>query len=237
MTGDMKRDAVKRLSASLEDYLEAIFWAVAATGRARPRDIAKRLHVKASSVTGALQVLAAKDYVQYEPYEAVTLTRAGFDAGARVARRHHILRVHLTELLGIDEETADQGACRLEHGIPPVVVDRLVQFHSFLKNLPSECRQHVMSFSENGRDGRLPEDVGVGDTTVADLKVGQQGVIAAVKANGSISQRLTGMGLGWGALIKVEEIGPKGTPIQVAIRGQRSVLCKHEAESIVVIGR
>lgn len=234
---NMNSRQVKQLSDSLEDYLEAIFWAVAAKGRARPRDIAQQLGVKASSVTGALQTLAEKDYVQYEPYEAITLTRAGFEAGAQVARRHHILRTHFTELLGIDEATADRGACRLEHGIPLVVVDRLAGFHSFLKSLPAECRQRVMSFGECGRQGTLVADADVGQTTVADLKVGQQGVITAVKRNGSVSRRLTHMGLGWGALIGVEGIGSMGTSIQVVIRGQRSVLRKHEAESIVVIGR
>jgi DtxR family Mn-dependent transcriptional regulator len=233
----MKTNGATQLSASLEDYLEVIFWAVAAHGRARPRDIARQLQVKGSSVTGALQALAENDYVQYEPYEAITLTRAGFEAGARVARRHHILRTHLTELLGVDEQTADPAACRLEHGIPPVVVDRLAEFHLFIKSLPAECRKRVMSFGQDSRKGVSAADADVWQTTVADLKVGQQGVIMAVKQNDSVSRRLAEMGLGWGALIEVEGIGPMGTPVQVAIRGQRSFLCKHEAESVVVIGR
>jgi DtxR family Mn-dependent transcriptional regulator len=233
----MKTNGVTRLSASLEDYLEVIFWAVAAKGRTRPRDIARQLQVRASSVTAALRSLAEKDYVRYEPYEAVTLTQEGFEAAARVARRHHVLRVHLTDLLGVDEETADQGACRLEHGIPSVVVDRLIGFHAFLRSLPVECRQRVMSYGERGRQGMLSRDDGVGQATVADLQVGQQGVITGVNRNGSVCRRLVEMGLGWGALVEVEGIGPMGDPVRVRVRGQRSSLRKHEAKRIAVIVR
>ena len=49
-----------KISASLEDYLEAIFWIVKSKGAARAKDIAERLRVKASSVTGALQALKEK---------------------------------------------------------------------------------------------------------------------------------------------------------------------------------
>ena len=51
-----------KLSASLEDYLEAIFWIAQSKGAARAKDIATKLSVKASSVTGALQALKEKKY-------------------------------------------------------------------------------------------------------------------------------------------------------------------------------
>ena len=41
------------LTASMEDYLEAIFYIVAEKGAARAKDISKRLKVNHSSVTGA----------------------------------------------------------------------------------------------------------------------------------------------------------------------------------------
>ncbi len=75
------------LSESLEDYLEAIYHLVAEKQVARSRDIATRLRVGRSSVTGALQALSEKGLVNYEPYEAITLTRGGRAAAARRARR------------------------------------------------------------------------------------------------------------------------------------------------------
>lgn len=233
----MSAKAVSQLSASLEDYLEAIFWTVAAKGAARTRDIAKQLQVKASSVTGALRSLAEKEYIRYAPYEAITLTEAGFSEAARLARRHHILRACFGELLGIDEATAELAACRLEHGIPPVLVDRLAQFHEFIKTLPEEHRQYVMCFADRCRQDTLAMDAGIGQSTIADLKTGQQGVITAVRHSGSVSRRFADMGLGRGALVEVEGIAPMGSPIRVRIRGYRLALRKQEAENIIVIER
>ena len=75
-----------KLSASLEDYLEAIFHLVAEEQVARARDIAKRLKVGQSSVTGALHALAEKGLVNYAPYEVITLTHKGEAAAREVVR-------------------------------------------------------------------------------------------------------------------------------------------------------
>ncbi len=62
------------LSASLEDYLEAIFQIVAEKPAARVKDIAKKLNVAGPSVTGALQALTERKLINYAPYELITLT-------------------------------------------------------------------------------------------------------------------------------------------------------------------
>ena len=49
---------LEALSASMEDYLEAIFHVAAEKGAARAKDISKRMKVNSSSVTGALRALA-----------------------------------------------------------------------------------------------------------------------------------------------------------------------------------
>ena len=233
----MNAKATSQLSASLEDYLEVIFWTVAAKGSARARDIAKQLKVKASSVTGALRSLAEKEYIRYAPYEAITLTETGFREATLLAQRHHVLRACFAELLGVDEATADLAACRMEHGIPSVLVDRLAQFHQFVRDLPEEHRQAVMRFAERSRRKTGTVSKGIAQDTVADLQVGQQGVITAIRRAGSVSRRLADMGLGRGALIEIEGIAPMGSPIRVRIRGYRLALRKQEAEGIVVVGR
>ncbi|MBN2317323.1 MAG: metal-dependent transcriptional regulator [Sedimentisphaerales bacterium] len=233
----MSAKAIGQLSASLEDYLEAIFWMVAAHGAARARDIARKLKVKASSVTTALQALAEKKYINYTPYEAITLTREGFNEAARVARQHHILRSCFVELLGIDDATAEQGACRVEHNMPPVIVERIAQFHEFIKTLPEKHRRFVMRFVEACREKTAAGNVGVSRTTVADMKVGRQGVIMALKREGAVSRRLADMGIGRGVLIEVVGIAPMSGPIRVKIRGYSLALRKSEAQGIVVLER
>ena len=80
------------LSASLEDYLEAIFNLSGQSKVARSKDIAKLLRVSKSSVTGALRVLKKKGLANYKPYDFVTLTKSGQAAAAEVVRKHNILK-------------------------------------------------------------------------------------------------------------------------------------------------
>ena len=120
------------LSASLENYLEAIFHLVAQKRVARSRDIAKRLKVNRSSVTGALQSLADKGLVNYEPYEVITLTRGGKSVAKGIVRRHEVLRDFLVKVLSVDADSADQAASRMEHAVPSQVIERLGEFVEFV---------------------------------------------------------------------------------------------------------
>jgi DtxR family transcriptional regulator, Mn-dependent transcriptional regulator len=236
----MSAKATNSLSASLEDYLEVIFWTVAAQGAARVKDIARQLKVKASSVTGALQLLAEKEYVHYRPYEAVTLTREGFDEAARVVQRHRILREFFTEVLGVDSALAEEQACRLEHGIGNEVAGRLVSLLQFVEDRPEIGEELTGFLGQQTRSGRQTAgtlDLMGGMLTVADLKRGQKGVIMAIRREGVVSRRLADMGLGRGALVEVEGTAPMGDPIRVKIRRDRLALRRKEAAAIVVVGR
>ena len=118
----------KKLTASLEDYLEAILFLVKQNRVARVRDIAERSGVRMSSVTGALRSLADKGLVNYAPYRVVTLTAAGRRAARELVRRHEALRRFFSEALGVDGEAAERNACHVEHAIEPDVLDRLAAF-------------------------------------------------------------------------------------------------------------
>ena len=80
------------LSASMEDYLEAIYHIVSAKQAARAKDIAKRLEVNNSSVTGALRILSEKGYINYAPYDVITLTPKGHKHAEDVVRRIDAVR-------------------------------------------------------------------------------------------------------------------------------------------------
>jgi DtxR family transcriptional regulator, Mn-dependent transcriptional regulator len=235
----MESKAASSLSASLEDYLEAIFWTVAAEGAARAKDIARQLKVKASSVTGALQVLAEKQYIHYRPYEAVTLTREGFDEAARVVQRHRILREFFTQVLGLDDAMAEQRACWLEHGIGDEVAERLAGVVEFIQGRAGMREELAGFLAQRDREGvaTLEAKLLGGPQTVADLRCGQKGVIVSIRREGAVSRRLADMGLGRGALIEVEGVAPMGDPIRVRIRRYRLALGRSEAMAIVVVGR
>jgi DtxR family Mn-dependent transcriptional regulator len=118
----------EELSASLQDYLEAIYHLVREGHVARVKDIAARMNVQMPSVTGALRALVERELVNHDPYGYTTLTERGEAAALEVVRRHEVLADFLARVLGLDLETAERNACHIEHAIEPVVLERLVEF-------------------------------------------------------------------------------------------------------------
>ena len=125
------------LSASQEDYLEAIFLLSREEGSARPKDIATRMKVRAASVTGALRVLAEKGLINYAPYSSVTLTNEGQKIAESIAGKHEALLHFFTQVPGIEAAEADEFACAMEHSIPDHILKRLVKFAEYTEKCPS----------------------------------------------------------------------------------------------------
>ncbi len=136
----------QELSSSLEDYLEALFHIIAVKRAAKARDLASRLKVKAASVTGALHLLAAKKLINYVPYDVITLTPKGEELARDVIRRHSSLKDFFVKVLKIEESEADESACRMEHGISPVILNRLVKFMEFVEPDSSQGKAWIEKF-------------------------------------------------------------------------------------------
>jgi len=131
-----KRPVVKKQSASMEDYLEAI-GVLSDQGKVvRANQISRALDVKKSSVTAALKKLTATGLVVHEPYGYVELTREGKRIAEGVIRRHQILTRFLTEVLGVDEKIAEEDACKIEHIISSVSTEKLTEFMEFVEACP-----------------------------------------------------------------------------------------------------
>ncbi len=120
------------LSASLEDYLEAILNLTRESNVARSRDIAELLGVSRSSVTGALRVLKKKGLANYKPYDYVTLTESGRIAAAEIANKHNILKSFFVNVLGVESDVAQQAACKAEHSLGPGIIEKLLCFIEFV---------------------------------------------------------------------------------------------------------
>ncbi len=120
------------ISATQEDYLEAILTLESEKGRVRVRDLAERLSVHKSTVTAALKGLTEKQQIDYEPYGQIVLTRDGRRAAERVSASHAVAKTFLTDVLLVDDEIAERNACRMEHVLDRDVLNRLVSFASFM---------------------------------------------------------------------------------------------------------
>ncbi len=122
----------QKLSASLEDYLEAIFNLADDAGQTRSKDIAAVLGVARSSVTGALQLLRNKGLANYERYGCVTLTSQGRAVAREVVRKHDILKSFFVDVLGVEKEMAQRAACQAEHALGPEIIGRLLSFIDYV---------------------------------------------------------------------------------------------------------
>jgi len=124
------------LSASLEDYLEAIYHIVQKKQAARAKDIVQRLGVKNSSVTGAMRALAGKGLINYAPHDVITLTAEGRRISEGVVRRHEALRDFFVKVFSLEMELADRAACSMEHALPAKILVKLTQFVKFVERRP-----------------------------------------------------------------------------------------------------
>lgn len=122
------------LSASLEDYLEAIAQLTAVNGHAHTKEIAEQLKVKMPSVTGALRQLEKMGYIVYNAHYPVILTEEGERIAKEVMRRHGILKSFFTDLLGLTPEKASATACHLEHVVDSDTIERFVLFSKAMEH-------------------------------------------------------------------------------------------------------
>ena len=146
------------LTASLEDYLEAIYHIITDKQAVRPKDIARRLKVTNSSVTGALRSLADKELINYTPYDVITLTPFGKVAAKDVIRRHEVLRDFFVKVLTVEEADADKAACQMEHSIPKVILERFIQFAEFVEVCSRACAQWIAGFGYHCDQGETQEN-------------------------------------------------------------------------------
>jgi DtxR family Mn-dependent transcriptional regulator len=107
------------LKRAVQDYLKAIHNLDGAERMVRPLAIAERLQVRAPSVTGMLKRLADGGWIEYEPGCGARLTPRGITEARRVIRRHRLVELLLTRVLGLDWSEVDAEAEALEHAISP----------------------------------------------------------------------------------------------------------------------
>ena len=142
------------LSESLEDYLEVILSLEQENKVARAKDIAQKLGIQPGSVTGGLKSLVDKNLINYEPYSYVTLTAEGARIARAIARRHRILKEFLSKILQLDEKTAETAACRMEHAVDEISVERLVDFVEYLFECPRAGGAWIQGFVDYTRSGK-----------------------------------------------------------------------------------
>ena len=104
------------MQESGEMYLETIYILSLQLGSVRSVDVAEQMGYSKPSVSRAVGLLKKDGLLQMDETGCLKLTEAGAEKARRIYERHTVLSKLLMNL-GVDEATATEDACRIEHYI------------------------------------------------------------------------------------------------------------------------
>ena len=104
------------LQESGEMYLETIYRLSGERKYVRSIDVAEEMGYSKPSVSRAMSLLRQGGYLLVDDHGHLTLTEVGIAIAQKIFERHTVLTRMLTAL-GVDDETAAEDACRIEHVI------------------------------------------------------------------------------------------------------------------------
>ena len=213
------------ISGAVQDYLKTIYKLQEDTGVVSTSALAEAMEVAAASVTGMVKKLAGLKLVRHNPYQGVTLSKAGEKMALEVIRHHRLLELYLAEALGYSWDKVHEEAERLEHVISEEFEEKI--------------------FEALGRPTRDPhgDPIPAKDGTVvaaehdrlSDLEPGATGVIRQVSDSDAEMLRYLGTrGLIPNAPVEVLEKAPFNGPVTVKTRETSHVLGRDLAQHIRV---
>lgn len=104
-----------KIQESGENYLETILRLKNRQGNVRSIDLAVELNYSKPSISRAVSLLKKAGYLTVDENGYIELTAAGLDKANSVYEKHRIIQSFLVKVLGVNEETAENDACRIEH--------------------------------------------------------------------------------------------------------------------------
>ncbi|MDO4581428.1 MAG: metal-dependent transcriptional regulator [Bacillota bacterium] len=113
-----------RILKASEDYLEAMLMMQEKHGYIRSIDLAEQLGVTKPSVSYATKRLRENGYITMDDNRYITLTETGMAIAKSIYERHKLLTDFLIRL-GVDEQTAREDACKMEHDISEQTFDAI----------------------------------------------------------------------------------------------------------------
>ena len=106
----------RKIHASGEDYLEAVLILQKQKGTVRSVDVARHLEVTKPSVCNAVATLRDGGFLTMDEDYSLHLTDVGREVAEQTYEKHRFFTDRLIEA-GVDPDTAERDACRIEHAI------------------------------------------------------------------------------------------------------------------------
>ena len=113
-----------KLHASGEDYLEAVLVLRQEKGMVRSVDLARHMGFSKPSISHAVDVLRDGGFLTMDKDGFLHLTDIGREVAEKIYERHLFFTQQLIAA-GVDRETAEQDACRIEHAISETSFEKL----------------------------------------------------------------------------------------------------------------
>jgi DtxR family Mn-dependent transcriptional regulator len=216
-------------SEATENYLKAILELSGSADKpVSSNDLAARLGVRAASITGMLQKLAAQrpSLVLYEKHRGVRLSAAGKRRAWEIVRHHRLLELFLHDVLKYSWDEVHEEAERLEHFISERFEDRVA---AILGDPEIDPHGHVIPH----RNGTIPQRK---EAALLEWPLDTSAVISSVSDRDPASLReLQGLGLVPGAALKVERKNENAS-LMVRVRGrEKKVRLSNELAALVAI--
>lgn len=204
------------LPSMVEDYLEAILEIAENSGRPPTvEEVAAALKTGKETASSTIAALAREGYLE-QVGDAVRLTEKGAALASKVARKHTVLQCFLTEMLGIDTNSASREACTLEHGISDDTIERLSSYMSGTATMP----------------GRMRRRRGQETVTLLDCNEGDIARVALMRGPGG-HRRLLDLGVFPGEIVEVRRKLPNNSVV-VRVKGCDIAISPEIARSIFV---
>lgn len=147
----------KRLTASLENYLCAIYLIENKNKAARVKDISSHLSIGASSVSEAMKLLEKKGYINYEPYGLITLTAVGKNLVEEKTKRNEIISKFLKDVLLVEDSAIEENATKIEYGMSEDVLNKFVSFLTFMQTCSCKEPKWIKSYKHYATNGDLQD--------------------------------------------------------------------------------
>ena len=122
-----------------EDYLRAIYEVTITKGYARIKDLSIKVKVTPASVVEMMKKLRDKKLVNYEKYEAITLTETGNQYAEAISRRHDTFKEFL-KIINVPDDVAEKDAHILEHYLDAKTINQFTRFVDLVKNPDSDMK-------------------------------------------------------------------------------------------------
>ena len=112
------------LHISGQDYLKAIYILQMNKGLVRSVDVAERMGVSKPSVSHAVKLLREGGFLVMDDDYTLHLTDLGREVAEKFYERHQYFTEQLTDA-GVDADTAEAEACKMEHTISDASIQKL----------------------------------------------------------------------------------------------------------------